>query len=69
MMVRAKMTCCSATEIVGGKAYVFSAVADEENKTWAEATPFGKVEITINSPEAQKFEAGKSYYVDFSPAE
>ncbi len=69
-MVRAKFRCNSITEFQGGKSYNFNApYGSEENKKWAAATPNGKLEITINNHDAQKFEVGKHYYLDFSPAE
>ncbi len=42
----------------------------EENKKFYEYTPSGKLELGTVNPEAwAKFEIGKSYYVDFTPAE
>jgi len=70
-MVRAKFKCESITETENEtKTYVFrAAIYGEENKTWSKWTPSGKLEITITNPDAQKFEVGKEYYLDFSPAE
>ncbi len=41
----------------------------EENKQFFKYTPGGVVQFNIvNSETADKFEIGKEYYVDFSPA-
>jgi hypothetical protein len=41
----------------------------EENKTWSQHTPSGKIEMLITNPSAiASFELGKDYYVDFTPA-
>lgn len=70
-MIRAKFRCTSVTEHEGAtKQYVFVAETQgEENKSWAKWTPSGKLEISITNPDAQKFEPGKRYYLDFAPAE
>lgn len=72
-MIRAKFRCTSVTEHEGidkTKQYVFVAATDgEENKSWSKWTPSGKLEMSVTNPDAQKFEPGKSYYLDFSPAE
>lgn len=40
-----------------------------ENKTWAAATPNGRVEMNIDNPAAyDAFELGKEYFLDFTPA-
>jgi len=41
-----------------------------ENKDYAEATPSGKLELTIDKtrPAADFFETGKEYYLDFQEA-
>ncbi|MGM0882617.1 MAG: hypothetical protein ACQEXQ_16440 [Bacillota bacterium] len=42
----------------------------EENKRFYKYSPSGKIELCIMNPEAAKqFEVGKSYYVDFTPAD
>lgn len=42
----------------------------EENKTWAEATPSARFEMTINNPEAAaSFTLGQELYVTFEAAE
>lgn len=41
----------------------------EENKQWSEYTPGGKIQMTITAKGAVgKFEPGKEYYIDFTPA-
>lgn len=43
---------------------------DDPNKSYSEATPCGKVELTItNKAAADAFEVGKFYRIDFTPAE
>lgn len=80
MMVRAKFT---VREITRTKHWdkskgeiqtiVLSPVisdGNEENKKFFEATPTGEIKLgTVNEAAARQFELGKSYFVDFSPAE
>lgn len=41
-----------------------------EDNTYAEATPSGSIVMQITNPEAiEKLPLGKSFYVDFTPAE
>lgn len=43
---------------------------DGPNKTWAKATPAGELKMTItNPPAADFFELGRSYFLDFTPAD
>lgn len=45
-------------------------VYGEANKPWSAATPQGKIEMSITNADAvDKFELGKSYFVDFTEAE
>ena len=40
------------------------------NESWAKYTPQGEIKMLINNPSAAaKFELGKQYFVDFTPAE
>lgn len=40
------------------------------NETWSTYTPQGSLEMTVTNPEAvEKFELGKSYFLDFTPAD
>lgn len=65
MSVRAKMQCQSKD----GNQVTLYAVVDDENKTWAQYTPCGSVQMTIDNPTAlERFEVGKHYFVDFTPA-
>lgn len=49
--------------------YEPNAAADSENARFTQATPWGEIRLGIDNPAAiTQFEAGKSYYVDFSPA-
>jgi len=48
---------------------VLTAVTDDANKTWARYTPSGKIELSIDNPEAyDQFELGQTYFVDFTAA-
>jgi hypothetical protein len=73
MSVRAKMKCVSVTKFESCEMVVLDAVSQggkPEDNTYATATPQAKVEMTINNSEALgAFEAGKAYYVDFTPAQ
>ncbi|RUM06896.1 hypothetical protein EFR84_11445 [Rhizobium chutanense] len=43
---------------------------DGVNKKWSQATPNGKLEMTITVPESvAQFELGKEYFLDFRPAD
>lgn len=76
--VRAKFHCQEVT-FTGdpenpntGRIYTFRAVWDPalaaENASFSKATPWGELKISINNPAAYP-EVGKSYYLDFTPAE
>jgi hypothetical protein len=55
----------------GGGKVVMQPVAQgsEENKAFWEATPNGKLEMFVDNPEAfARFQVGKEYYIDFTPA-
>lgn len=42
----------------------------EENRRYAKATPSGQIEMTVdNPPAAEQLAIGKTFYVDFTPAE
>jgi hypothetical protein len=48
---------------------VLQAVSDPVNKGWALATPAGRVELTLDNPDAWgAFRAGQFYYVEFYEA-
>ena len=45
-------------------------VYGDANKPWSKATPQGQVTMTITNPEAiEAFTLGKTYYLDFTPAD
>lgn len=72
--MRAKFKVQSIARHEGGgysaKMYAVSDDGTEENRRFHKATPSGSVELWIDNPAAQGFlEIGKSYYVDFTPAE
>lgn len=40
-----------------------------DNKSWSKWTPSGEIKMSITNPDAiEKFEVGKLYDVDFTPA-
>jgi hypothetical protein len=74
--VRAKFTCTQVTKYKSGWSdhpihynFKFQAVSSgsEENKKFFAATPSGSVELSALN--ADLFEVGKEYYLDFSPSE
>jgi hypothetical protein len=77
-MVRAKFTCISnepngaQTPEDKGSTIVLHPVigGSPENEQFYKWTPGGSIVLsTINEAAANQFEVGKSYYIDFSPAE
>jgi hypothetical protein len=67
MPVRAKFRCTAKTV---GHVVLDPDYSDPVNKTWADATPGGHLEMGINNPTAlEQFEVGKYYFIDFTPAE
>ncbi|MFF7259458.1 hypothetical protein ACFZCL_04080 [Streptomyces sp. NPDC008159] len=78
MTVRAKFRCNFETHKKWGpddtqvtRSYDFTAVYDTdtpEDQRYAAATPSGSLTIQVDNP-AVTFEPGKSYYLDFTPAE
>ncbi len=75
-MVRAKFVVQSVkTYAYGGKEIEFSAVTGgvneiPENQRFHKATPSGSLKMTVdNPPAADFFVVGKSFYLDFTPAE
>lgn len=42
----------------------------KSNESWSKATPQGQIKLMITNPLAiDAFDLGKSYYVDFTPAD
>lgn len=79
MTVRAKFTVQSVTQQKHWDAAKWSLSivklqpvisGSEENQSFYEATPCGGIELgMLNDAAAAQFELGKSYFVDFTPAE
>ena len=74
MSVRAKFRCTSITIFEGeSREYSFSPVYGADgsaNADWSKWTPNGSLQMTINNPACfDKFETGREYYLDFTPAE
>lgn len=75
--VRAKFRCLSITHFADNgtdpQAEIrFHAVygTGEENKSWSKWTPSGELKMMVTNPSAiEAFELGKSYFLDFTPAE
>lgn len=78
MTVRAKFRCTFETHKKWGpesehvtRSYEFQAMYDPdapEDQRYAKATPSGNLTIAVDNP-AVAFEPGKSYYLDFTPAD
>lgn len=78
MPVRAKFRCTFETHRKYGpdpehasRSYEFMAAYDPEtpeDQRYAKATPTGSLTIQVDNP-AVSFEPGKSYYLDFTPAD
>ena len=78
MSVRAKFRCDGINKSLSGRDEittivlnpVYSNDPNSENAQFWKYTPQGRVELgTINIEAAKRFELGKEYYVDFTPAE
>jgi hypothetical protein len=75
--IRAKFR-CNAVEFYGdpadpnaGRNYTLSAVYDTstpENERFTKATPWAELKMRVDNP-AARFEVGKIYYLDFTPAD
>ncbi len=67
--VRAKF-CCGAKE--GNTVFmhaVYSEDIQSEDGRFTQATPWGELRMNVDNPNAAvQFEPGKSYYLDFTPA-
>lgn len=71
-MVRAKFRCYVNTAEDNGD-HVVKLRAEygdgKGNEAWSKATPQGELSMRISNPNAfGRFEPGKDYYLDFSPA-
>lgn len=71
--MRAKLQAYCKTETGAGEdrqvQVQFSAVGGPENQEWARYTPAAQLNITLKGDLADRFEIGKSYFLDFSPAD
>lgn len=78
-VVRAKMKCWSiqrnnsqdpADETARVQFMAAYANGDPDNSAWSKATPAASLDMFITNPEAVgKFEEGRFYYLDFTPAD
>lgn len=68
--VRAKFECVSVEPGDEGNQVVLQVVVggSPENDSFFKWTPYGRLEMGIVN-EAVKFEVGKEYYLDFTPAD
>jgi hypothetical protein len=72
MSVRAKVTCegIEKNTVTFRTVYEGDVSKDTENARFTKATPWGEIKLGIDNPAAlEQFAPGKSYYVDFTPAE
>lgn len=72
MAVRAKVKCDGIHDnaVRFSTVYEPDAAKDTENARFTKATPWGQIQLGIDNPAAlEQFEVGKSYYVDFTPAD
>lgn len=74
--VRAKFICNAKLPSYGNTTTVcfnavYSSDPNSENKAFTDATPSGRLDISIanDKPSLALFEQGKSYYLDFTPAD
>lgn len=68
MSVRAKFRCNGNKD--GVVLLLAVTKGSEENKTFWKYTPAGSISLSITNPDAvSQFEAGKEYYVDFTPVD
>ena len=72
MVIKAKFKCTSITKFEGGNESVSLTPVyggSDENKTWSEFTPSGKLEMMITAKGAVgQFVPGEEYYLDITPA-
>lgn len=70
MSVRAKFRCMGSEGTTFFFQTVYSEEIQSEDSRFTKATPWGELRMTVDNPNAAiQFEPGKSYYVDFTPAE
>lgn len=67
MTVRAKFTCLAKSD--SGVSFQ-PVTSGPGNESWSKWTPSGRLDMHITNPDAlAQFEAGKSYFLDFTPAD
>lgn len=75
MSVRAKVTCetivgAPTNQVSFRTVYEGDTSKDTENARFTKATPWGEIKLGIDNPAAlEQFTPGKSYYVNFTPAD
>lgn len=68
--VRAKFTCSGKEGTTIFLHTVYSEDIQSEDGRFTKATPWGELRMNVDNPNAAiQFEPGKSYYLDFTPAE
>jgi hypothetical protein len=68
--VRAKFSCTGNEGTTVFFHTVYSEDIQSENGRFTKATPWGELRMNVDNPDAGiQFETGKSYYLDFTPAE
>lgn len=68
--VRAKFFCSGKQDTTVFLHTVYSEDIQSEDGRFTKATPWGELKMTVDNPNAAiQFELGKSYYLDFTPAE
>lgn len=71
-MVRAKFTCTEKHQTQNGNNIVLAPVVtgSPENDSFFKYTPGGELKLSVlETGTSDKFEVGKEYYLDFTPAE
>ena len=68
--VRAKFRCAAKEGNTVFLHTVWSEDIQSEDGRFTKATPWGELKMTVDNPNASiVFEEGKSYYLDFTPAD
>lgn len=69
-MVRAKMMVTKISDNRLHMSCVYDPELKVEDRSFMEATPWGELTMGIDNPKALvQFTMGKTYYIDFTPAE
>ncbi len=71
-VTRAKFRCTARTEFEhNNRRFTFVPVMakEGEDSIFGKYTPSGSLEFLVSGESMAEFEAGKSYYADFTPAE